>query len=185
VVAFDCPESEIKAVGEWLAARAKKGIAPQEMGVFVRSGAELARALAATEAAGLPAKVLDDNVETTSGRISIGIMHLAINVKRTKALLRDVIAAGAELSWVGQVSANLLRDEELLDLIAASGGRWIFIGMESLDPANHLDWFEDGPLVDLAIERSIGRPFGSDGMPNVFTVYPTEPFVGGGNTSRR
>lgn len=48
-----------------------------------------------------------------------------------------------------------------------------------------LDWFEDGPLVDLAIERSIGRPFGSDGMPNVFTVYPTEPFVGGGNTSRR
>jgi superfamily I DNA/RNA helicase len=77
VVAFDSPESEIKAVGEWLAARAKEGIAPQEMGVFVRSEAELARALAATEAAGLPAKVLDDNVETTSGRISIGTMHLA------------------------------------------------------------------------------------------------------------
>ena len=41
-----------------------------------------------------------------------------------------------QLSWVGQISANLLRDEELLDLIAASGGKWIFIGMESLDPAN-------------------------------------------------
>ena len=41
-----------------------------------------------------------------------------------------------ELSWVAQISANLLRDEELLDLIAASGGKWIFIGMESLDPAN-------------------------------------------------
>jgi radical SAM superfamily enzyme YgiQ (UPF0313 family) len=51
-------------------------------------------------------------------------------------LLRDIIAAGAQLSWVGQVSANLLRDEELVDLIADSGGRWIFIGMESLDPAN-------------------------------------------------
>ncbi len=37
---------------------------------------------------------------------------------------------------MGQISANLLRDEELLDLIAASGGKWIFIGMESLDPAN-------------------------------------------------
>jgi len=34
---------------------------------------------------------------------------------------------------VGQISANLLRDEELVDLIAASGGKWIFIGMESLD----------------------------------------------------
>lgn len=62
--------------------------------------------------------------------------NFAINVKRTKSLLRDIIAAGAELSWVGQISANLLRDEELLDLIAASGGKWIFIGMESLDPAN-------------------------------------------------
>lgn len=62
--------------------------------------------------------------------------NFAINAKRTKSLLRDIIAAGAELSWVGQISANLLRDEELLDLIAASGGKWIFIGMESLDPAN-------------------------------------------------
>jgi len=62
--------------------------------------------------------------------------NFAINVKRTKSLLRDVIAAGAQLSWVGQISANLLKDEELLDLIGASGGKWIFIGMESLDPAN-------------------------------------------------
>ena len=37
---------------------------------------------------------------------------------------------------MGQISANLLRDEELVDLIAESGGKWIFIGMESLDPAN-------------------------------------------------
>ncbi|HJP94314.1 MAG TPA: hypothetical protein VJ875_20305, partial [Pyrinomonadaceae bacterium] len=41
--------------------------------------------------------------------------------------------------WVAQISANLLRDEELVDLIAASGGKWIFIGMESLDAANLSD----------------------------------------------
>jgi hypothetical protein len=64
--------------------------------------------------------------------------NFAINVKRTKALLQDIIAAGAQLSWVGQISANLLKDQELLDLIAASGGKWIFIGMESLDPVNLL-----------------------------------------------
>src|ERR1019366_5857281 len=62
--------------------------------------------------------------------------NFAIHVKRTKSLLRDIIAAGAQTSWVGQISANLLRDEELVDLIAESGGKWIFIGMESLDPAN-------------------------------------------------
>jgi radical SAM superfamily enzyme YgiQ (UPF0313 family) len=62
--------------------------------------------------------------------------NFAINIKRTKSLLRDIIAAGAKVHWVAQISANLLRDEELVDLIAASGGKWIFIGMESIDPAN-------------------------------------------------
>lgn len=62
--------------------------------------------------------------------------NFAINIKRTKSLLRDIIAAGAQMNWVAQISANLLRDEELVDLIAASGGKWIFIGMESIDTAN-------------------------------------------------
>jgi len=76
--------------------------------------------------------------ERTQGKIAVFFVddNFAINVKRTKQLLRDIIAAGAQLNWVGQISANLLRDEELVDLIAESGGKWIFIGMESLDPAN-------------------------------------------------
>jgi hypothetical protein len=41
--------------------------------------------------------------------------------------------------WVAQISANLLRDQELVDLISASGGKWVFIGMESIDPANLKD----------------------------------------------
>jgi radical SAM superfamily enzyme YgiQ (UPF0313 family) len=75
------------------------------------------------------------------GKIAVFFIddNLAINIKRTKALLRDIIAAGAQLPWVAQISANLLRDEELIDLIAESGGRWIFIGMESIDPANMAD----------------------------------------------
>jgi radical SAM superfamily enzyme YgiQ (UPF0313 family) len=65
--------------------------------------------------------------------------NFAINIKRTKSLLRDIIAADAQLPWTAQISANLLRDEELVDLIAASGGKWVFIGMESLDTANLAD----------------------------------------------
>lgn len=65
--------------------------------------------------------------------------NFAINVKRTKSLLRDIIAAKAQVNWVAQISANLLRDDELVDLIAASGGKWVFIGMESIDPANLKD----------------------------------------------
>ena len=62
--------------------------------------------------------------------------NFAINIKRTKSLLRDIIAADAQVHWVAQISANLLRDEELVDLIAAAGCKWIFIGMESIDPTN-------------------------------------------------
>lgn len=77
----------------------------------------------------------------TRGQVAVFFVddNFAINVKRTKSLLRDIIAAGAQTSWVGQISANLLKDEELVDLIAESGGKWIFIGMESLDPANLKD----------------------------------------------
>ena len=50
---------------------------PHEFGVFVRSDAELDRARAAVIKAGLPSKMLDEHVETTSGQISIGTMHLA------------------------------------------------------------------------------------------------------------
>jgi radical SAM superfamily enzyme YgiQ (UPF0313 family) len=81
---------------------------------------------------------LKARAKTAKGQVAVFFVddNFAINVKRTKSLLRDIIAAGAQLNWVAQISANLLRDEELVDLIAESGGKWIFIGMESLDPAN-------------------------------------------------
>jgi radical SAM superfamily enzyme YgiQ (UPF0313 family) len=65
--------------------------------------------------------------------------NFAISIKRTKSLLRDIIAAGAQLPWIAQISANLLRDQELVELIADSGGKVIFIGMESIDPVNLAD----------------------------------------------
>jgi radical SAM superfamily enzyme YgiQ (UPF0313 family) len=73
-----------------------------------------------------------------NGKIGVFFIddNFAINVKRAKSLLREMIARDAQMPWVGQISINLLRDEELLDLIAESGGRWIFIGLESIDKAN-------------------------------------------------
>ena len=55
----------------------KAGLVPHEIGLFVRSLAELDRAVAANKEAGLPCKVLDEHVETASGHVSIGTMHLA------------------------------------------------------------------------------------------------------------
>ena len=85
--------------------------------------------------------LLKARAQSERGQIAVFFSddNFAINVKRTKSLLRDIIAANAQVHWVAQISANLLRDEELVDLIAAAGGKWIFIGMESIDPANLKD----------------------------------------------
>jgi mRNA-degrading endonuclease RelE of RelBE toxin-antitoxin system len=68
---------EIKIVGNWIAEQAKAGVMPHEFGVFVRSAAQLDRAQAAVKEAGVAFKVLDEHVETISGHVSIGTMHLA------------------------------------------------------------------------------------------------------------
>ncbi len=70
-------EEETARVGGWISERAKEGVAPHEFGVFVRSEAELARASAAVKQAGVPSKILDENVETISGYVCISTMHLA------------------------------------------------------------------------------------------------------------
>ena len=82
--------------------------------------------------------LLKKRAASEGGKIAVFFIddNFAINVKRTKSLLRDIIAANAQVHWIAQISANLLRDEELVDLIAAAGGTWIFIGMESIDPTN-------------------------------------------------
>jgi superfamily I DNA/RNA helicase len=68
---------EIKSVGAWLAEQSKAGVLPHEFGVFVRSPGQLGRAQAAVKGSGLPFKILDEHVETTSGHVSISTMHLA------------------------------------------------------------------------------------------------------------
>src|SRR4051794_28383736 len=85
--------------------------------------------------------LLKARAKRDGGQIAVFFIddNFAINIKRTKSLLRDIVAAGAQVHWVAQISANLLRDEELVDLIAASGGKWVFIGMESIDPTNLAD----------------------------------------------
>jgi superfamily I DNA/RNA helicase len=77
IVVLDVEGSEIETVGRWLADRVADGVKPHEVGVFVRSAAELSRARSAVEAAGLPLKVLDETVTSMSGHVAIGTMHLA------------------------------------------------------------------------------------------------------------
>ncbi len=74
---LDSIEKETSTVSDWLKARTSEGILPHEIAIFVRSSAELKRATAAAEGANIPFKVLDENVETLHGKMSISTMHLA------------------------------------------------------------------------------------------------------------
>jgi len=74
---FKSEEAECKAVTAWLIERVKEGLAPHELGVFVRSEPQISRAVAAVTAADIPLSVLDEHVETTNGQASVCTMHLA------------------------------------------------------------------------------------------------------------
>src|SRR5439155_11908620 len=71
------PKAEIAAVSKWISDALANGVAPSEIGVFVRSHNELDRARAAVAEAGRDAFVLSERSEDPASRISIGTMHLA------------------------------------------------------------------------------------------------------------
>ncbi len=77
VVACTDADHECRIVGEWIKDRLQEGCAPSEVGVFVRSDAELKRARAAVKAAGARAVELNDKVEVEDGAVAISTMHFA------------------------------------------------------------------------------------------------------------
>ena len=74
---FATPVEEIAAAAAWIGRAVSDGIAPSEIGVFVRSRAELARARSAVESAGLPWTELSEQDRELTGTVAIGTMHLA------------------------------------------------------------------------------------------------------------
>ncbi|MEQ1909370.1 MAG: 3'-5' exonuclease [Vicinamibacterales bacterium] len=77
ILSFKTEAEECRAVGGWIAERGKDGVLPHEIGVFVRSAAQLDRAKTAVRDSGLACRVLDEHAETASDKVSICTMHLA------------------------------------------------------------------------------------------------------------
>ncbi len=77
IAGYDTQEAEADGVAQWINQRLEDGVGPHEVGVFVRSSKQLARAKAAVEKAGSPFTVLDDKFDTAFGKIVISTMHLA------------------------------------------------------------------------------------------------------------
>ena len=87
VSAFNGPEPLVKAlasaeeesacIAEWLRDRRSEGYEPHEIGMFVRSDAEMQRAIEGIEDAGFSAVHLSTHPGGVSGSVAAGTMHLA------------------------------------------------------------------------------------------------------------
>lgn len=77
VTTFKSPDEEIEAVADRLAHWQKEGIAPGEIGLFVRSAAEFPRARAALKRTGADWTELERTARPDPERIALSTMHLA------------------------------------------------------------------------------------------------------------
>ena len=85
---FATEEEEVTAVATWLRHRSAEGVEPHEIGVFVRSEAQIDRAKRAMDEAGIAWRELNAQVEVTGGIAAIGVMHLAKGLEfRSVALM--------------------------------------------------------------------------------------------------
>ncbi len=136
---YETADDESEAVGAWLVARAAEGVRPSEMGVFVRSDAELDRARAAVAAAGMESQTLDDRVETVVGRVSVGTMHLVKGLEfRSVAVMAcddEVIPLQSRIEAVADDSdlADVLETERHLLYVACTRARDHLL-VTSVDP---------------------------------------------------
>jgi superfamily I DNA/RNA helicase len=141
IVVAASADEEIGIVAAWLECRSHEGVVPHEIGVFVRSGPELERACAAVDRAGFEYNVLDENVQTMSGRVSIGTMHLAKGLEfRTVAVMAcddDVLPLQERIESVGDDAdlAEVYATERHLLYVACTRARDHLL-VTGVDPAS-------------------------------------------------
>jgi superfamily I DNA/RNA helicase len=102
---FSTDAEESGAIGAWMKELVEGGLLPHEIGVFVRSAAQVARATEAVVVAGLSDRVLDERVDIKPGSVSIGTMHLAKGLEfRAVAVMAcddEVLPLQARIEEVG------------------------------------------------------------------------------------
>jgi mRNA-degrading endonuclease RelE of RelBE toxin-antitoxin system len=148
---FNGPPPEIKilndaaeetaTVSAWLTQHVAAGLATHEIGLFVRSAAELPRAQAAAEAAGLPYKILDEQVSTTLDHLSISTMHLAKGLEFRAVVVMacddEVIPSQTRIAAVGDAAdlPDIYATERHLLYVACTRARDHLI-ITGVDPAS-------------------------------------------------
>jgi superfamily I DNA/RNA helicase len=77
VALADTIEDETELVSTWIKARIAEAVRPDEIGLFVRSEAQIARARLAVKASGFQSTLLTEKADVAVDTISVGTMHFA------------------------------------------------------------------------------------------------------------
>lgn len=138
---LDSVDDEAAHVATWLDERLAEGVAPEEIGVFVRSEAELDRARAAARVAGLKWLSISDEQALDDGRISIGDMHRAKGLEFRAVVVmacdETVIPSEARIAEIGDEAdlQEVYDTERHLLYVAATRARDRLL-ITGVDPAS-------------------------------------------------
>ena len=116
-------QAEVAGVAEWIRQRVADGLVPHEVGVIVRSEAEIARAIASVEAAGQPYRVLDDHMVSATGKVCICTMHLAKGLEFRAV----VVMACDDQILPSQVRIDAITDEADLEEVYATERHLLYV----------------------------------------------------------
>jgi len=105
ITLYEKQDQEISATAQKIKDSIAEGFPPEEIGVFVRSTAELTRARNSVKSSGNIALELSDRVEDRTGRVAIGTMHLAKGLE-----FRMVIVIACD--------DQILPDQDRIDTVA-------------------------------------------------------------------
>ncbi|MCR4322653.1 MAG: B12-binding domain-containing radical SAM protein [Candidatus Azambacteria bacterium] len=75
--------------------------------------------------------------------------NFTAHAKRTKELLREMIAQKLTPHWTAQVRVEVAKDKELIDLMRESGCHTVYIGFESINPATLKAYNKKQDLADI------------------------------------
>lgn len=121
-------EAERAAIASWLSARVAEGISPQEIGIFVRSEAELSRAREAVRHAGLPDVALNAT-DSADAAVGVGTMHLAKGLEFRAVVVAacddDIVPLQARMAEVSDEAdlADVYETERHLLYVACTRAR--------------------------------------------------------------
>lgn len=139
-------EEECSTLALWVQGVIDDGIEPEEIGIFVRSEAEMPRARAVVKKTGHKALELSERVETRNTRISIGTMHLAKGLEFRAVIVMacddDILPLQERIETVADETEldEVYETERHLFYVACTRARERLL-VSGVDPAS--EFFED------------------------------------------